>query len=261
MDEQSTEVRAQAVDRVLSVLTILAAGPKSISDVARELGVHRSTALRLLRVLEARKFVRREGDLRYRAGSMLISLGQQALEDSDLRAIAAPHLARLHDTTRETVHLAIREDDEVLYVDKIDGQAAVRMWSRIGKRGSIHCTGVGKAMAAFLPRAQLEDLSRRLKYERHTATTITDRESFLAEMAITRERGWAVDDAEHEPLVHCIAAPVMQANGSVSAISIASPVTSLEELRSFVPNMLSTAAAISRDQGVEPGSTPAASSR
>lgn len=249
MEQQSTDVPAKTVNRVLTVLTLLAGGPRSISDVARELGVHRSTALRLLRALEAKKFVRREGDLRYRAGSMLISLGHQALENSDLRRVAAPHLATLHDKTRETVHLAVYEDDEILYVDKIDGQAAVRMWSRIGKRGSVHCTGVGKAIAAFLPRDELEALSRRLTYERYTSTTIADREAFMAEMRLIRERGWAVDDAEHETIVHCIAAPVAQADGSVAAISIASPVTPLHDLTSFVSDLLTTAAAISRDQG------------
>jgi DNA-binding IclR family transcriptional regulator len=247
-----TENRTQGVERTLSALTMLASGPKTISEAARELGVHRSTALRLLRALEDRKFVRRDSDLRYRAGSMLISLGQQALEDVELRSVAAPHLERLHDLTKETIHLGIIEDDAVVYIDKIDGQSAVRMWSRIGKRSPIHCTGLGKAIAAFLPPADLEPLAHRLHYEVFTPTTIPDAAAFLRDMEQIRERGWAVDDAEHEPIVHCIAAPVRQADGSIAGISIASPVRPLAELVPFVPDLLATAAAISREQGVSP---------
>lgn len=252
MNGEHAENRVQGIDRALTALTLLAGGPKSISDVARELRVHRSTALRLLRALEDRQFVRRDGDLRYRAGSMLISLGQQALEHNDLRAVATPHLDRLHDITKETIHLGILEDEEVLYIDKIDGQAAVRMWSRIGKRSPIHCTGLGKAISAFLPPPELELLVRRLDFERFTPTTLSHQEAFLADMEAIRNRGWAVDDAEHEPIVHCIAAPVRQADGSIAAISIASPVKPLADLLPFAPELLSTASAISRDHGARP---------
>lgn len=239
-----------SVDRPLSVLVALAEGPKSISEVARRLDVHRSTALRLLRALEMRDFVRREPDMRYRLGGMLFSLAFQALEDIDLRRLATPHLARLNELTRETVHLGILDDDQVLYVDKIDGHAAVRLWSRVGKRASLHCTGLGKAIAAFLPPDERERLAHRLDYEIHTPRTITGPDEFLAEMARIRTAGWAIDDAEHEELVHCIAAPVHGPNDVVAgAISIASPVTPLSELERFVPELLATASAVSSELG------------
>lgn len=242
---------AQSVERPLAILTTLASGPKSISEVARELDIHRSTALRLLRALEARHFVRREADMRYRLGGMLFSLAYQALEDIDLRNVAAPHLAKLNEITRETVHLGIVEGNQLLYIDKIDGHAAVRLWSRVGKRSSPHCTGLGKAMAAFLPSDELEQLAYGLTYEIHTPRTIAGPEQFLAEMARIREQGWAIDDAEHEPLVHCIAAPIRDAQGAaIGAISVASPVTPLDTLRTFLPDLLSAAAAISGEYGL-----------
>jgi DNA-binding IclR family transcriptional regulator len=241
---------SMSVDRPLSILESLADGPKSISEVAREIDVHRSTALRLLRALEHRHYVRRDADMRYRLGSMLFSLGYQALEDVDLRNLAGPHLAKLNETSRDTVHLGILEDDQVLYLDKIDGHAAVRLWSRVGKRSSLHCTGLGKAMAAFLPPEELEPLAHRLTYEVHTPTTIAGPDEFLAQMEQIREQGWAIDDAEHEPLVHCVAAPVLKPDGEVAgAISVASPVTPLSKLRAFVPDLLATAAAISSEYG------------
>lgn len=249
MHEERSENRAAGVERTLTVLTLLASGPRSISEISRELDVHRSTALRLLRALDERRFVRRDADLRYHAGSMLISLGQQALESNDLRAVSAPHIRRLHDIARETIHLGIVEDDEVLYIDKIDGQSAVRMRSRIGMRLPIHCTGLGKAIAAFLPPNRLETLAKRLHFEQFTPTTLSNEKAFLLDMEAIRHRGWAVDDAEHEPIVHCIAAPVHQADGSVGGISIASPIRPLADLLPLVPELLSTAAAISRDLG------------
>ncbi|WP_396640933.1 IclR family transcriptional regulator [Microbacterium sp.] len=242
----------QGVDRALTALALLTDGPRSISEMARELEVHRSTALRILRTLEDRGFARRLPDLRYSPGSMLISLGQQALDQIDLRTVASPHLHELHDKTKETVHLAVREKTDVVYIDKIDGQAAVRMWSRVGKRGELHCRGIGKATAAFLPAHELSALADELTFTRYTPTTITTREAFLTDMESIRERGWAIDDGEAEPLVHCIAAPIFEGDGEIAAISLASPVKPLKEMLEFVPDLLATAAAITRDRGGSP---------
>ncbi|WP_238560290.1 IclR family transcriptional regulator [Leucobacter sp. UCD-THU] len=180
---------------------------------------------------------------------MLISLGQQALDQFDLRDIAAPHLKHLHEKTKETVHLGILDGMDVIYIDKIDGQAAVRMWSRVGRRGSVHCRGIGKAAAAFLPESELSALASRLTYTKYTPTTISSRDAFLAEMRAIRERGWATDDGEHEAIVRCIAAPVFQGDGELAAISLASPVKTLDEMLAFAPDLLATASAISQERG------------
>ncbi|EYT56590.1 IclR family transcriptional regulator [Leucobacter sp. UCD-THU] len=183
---------------------------------------------------------------------MFLSLGQKALELSEIRGIARPHLEHLHDLTRDTIHLGTIDDDAVVYLDKIDGLAAVRMRSRIGKRAPIYATGLGKAISAFMPRDELKELLAHTQFEQFTETTLSDLDAFLLDADENRERGWVVDDAEHEAMVHCIAAPIRQADGVVSAISIASPVTPLDELIAYAPQMLAAAEAITRDLGGEP---------
>ncbi|TVT13333.1 IclR family transcriptional regulator [Amycolatopsis acidiphila] len=215
---------SQSLDRGLSVLGALAEGADTLDALAEELGVHKSTVLRLLRTLEAQHFVRREGPRHYRLGSALFDLASRALEDRDVRRSAAPALAELNARTGHTVHLATYEEGEVVYVDKYEGRHSVRMYSRIGKRAPLHCTAVGKVLVSALDPARRAEVAHALEYPALTENTITSAQAYLAELERVAEQGYAVDNAEHEDFIHCVAAPVRGAGGEVlAAVSLSVP--------------------------------------
>ena len=140
---------SQTVRRAMSIIECISERPSSIGDVADLLGVHKSTALRLLQTLEP-GFARRLEDGRWTVGVQLIAIAQRALDSIDVRAVAHPYLQRLSALAGQTVHLGQLIGDDVVYVDKVEGQGQVRMYSRIGRTASMHASGVAKAIVAFL---------------------------------------------------------------------------------------------------------------
>ncbi|SDK82319.1 transcriptional regulator, IclR family [Actinopolyspora mzabensis] len=215
---------SQSLRRGLALLTELADGPRNLDQLAEAVGVHKSTVMRLLRSLEADRFVKRSDMYRYRLGSALFELANRALDGIDVRDTARSHLLELGESTGHTVHLAVREDDEVVYVDKVDSTHAVRMYSRIGARAPLHCTAVGKILLSGLDDSVRRDVAAALDYPALTDNTITDPERFLTELERASRAGYAVDRGEHEDFVHCIAAGVRDSRGEiVAAVSLSAP--------------------------------------
>jgi DNA-binding IclR family transcriptional regulator len=243
---------SQTVERAIAIVEQVARRPATLAEVAAELDVHKSTALRLLQTLSAAGFARRRPDGRYTVGLRMIGIAQEALESLDLREVARPHLTPLHLRCGHTIHLASLIDGEVVYIDKYEGRSSVRMYSRIGKTATIHASGVGKAILAHLEPTLRESVISHLTLTRYTATTITSEERLRAEMTAIGERGFACDEGEFEDFVVCIAAPIRSGDGTAqSAVSITVPrmLTPLGELMQLVPDLLKTAEAISRDYG------------
>lgn len=243
---------SQTVQRAIVVIESLAERPRTLKDVADILGVHRSTALRLLQTLVANGFARRLSDGRHAVGTGLIQIAQQTLDHLDLRPLAHPHLRRLHRTCGHTIHLAQLIDDEIIYIDKIDGTDGVRMYSRVGRSAPLHASGVGKAILALLPEERATELIEGADLVAHTDTTLRIRAALEAELERIRERGYAVDDGEFEDFSTCIAAPLRNSTGDVTAaVSLTSlrVIAPLTELTPLVPELTDTAAAITRDLG------------
>ncbi|MEU7020343.1 IclR family transcriptional regulator [Streptomyces sp. NPDC046203] len=241
---------SQTVDRALSILPLLARGPADLGQVAGRLGVHKSTALRLLRTLHEHGLVYRQQDQRYRLGAGLFALAQEAVENLDVREIAHPHLAALGERTGHTVHLAVREEGEVLYIDKVESRYPVRMYSRIGKPVAITVAAVAKLLLADLPEPERRALAARLDYPRYTPRSTSDAAAFLAELATVREQGWATDLGGHEESINCVAAPVRGADGRVvAAMSVSAPnvVVTADELLALLPLVRRTAEEISAE--------------
>ncbi|AZQ73248.1 MULTISPECIES: IclR family transcriptional regulator [Streptomyces] len=241
---------SQTVDRALSILPLLAEGPANLEQVASRLGVHKSTALRLLRTLHEHGIVYRQQDQRYRLGARLFALAQQAVESLDIREIAHPHLVALNEKCGHTVHLAVYEDDEVLYIDKVESRYPVRMYSRIGKPVAITVAAVAKLLLADLPEPERRAVAGRLDYPAYTSRSTPDATAFLQELAAVRERGWATDFGGHEESINCVGAPVRGPDGRVvAACSVSAPnvVVSSDELLALLPLLRRTADAISAE--------------
>ncbi|WP_415947930.1 IclR family transcriptional regulator [Streptomyces sp. KLOTTS4A1] len=251
---------SQSVDRALRILPLLAEGPADLGQVAARLDVHKSTALRLLRTLHEHGLVHRQPDQRYRLGARLFALAQEAVENLDVRESAHPHLVELNERTGHTVHLAVYEEHEVVYIDKVDSRYPVRMYSRIGKPVAITVAAVAKLLLADLPGPERRALAERLDYPRYTPRSTPDAAAFLKELALVREQGWASDLGGHEESINCVAAPVRGADGRVvAALSVSAPnvVVTAEELLALLPAVRRTAEAISREYG---GHAPAPAS-
>ncbi|MFD9795189.1 IclR family transcriptional regulator [Streptomyces sp. NPDC059070] len=246
---------SQTVDRALSILPLLAQGPADLGQVAERLGVHKSTALRLLRTLHEHGLVHRQADQRYRLGARLFALAQEAAENLDVREIAHPHLLALNERTGHTVHLAVYEDGEVLYIDKVDSRYPVRMYSRVGKPVAITVAAVAKLLLADLPEAERRTVAEKLDYPLYTPRSTPHAAAFLKELATVREQGWASDLGGHEESINCVGAPVRGTDGRVvAAMSLSAPnvVVTAEELLALLPQVRRTADAISREYSGNP---------
>ncbi|MFC0529521.1 IclR family transcriptional regulator [Phytohabitans kaempferiae] len=243
---------SQTVDRAVRSLLFIADGPRSVRDVAQHLDVHPTTALRILQTLHSWRLVDKRADGDYRLGATILDLGQRALESLDLRDVAAPFMQKLGDATNETVHLAILENQNVVYIDKVDSRRPVRMYSRVGIVAPLHCTGVAKAILAFVPPAQQRRLVESTDLHAFTPHTLTTPESLLADLAAARERGYAIDDEEHELGIRCVSAPILYADGNVAgsvSVSVSTARINYEKLLAFVGPLLDAAHGISRELG------------
>ncbi|MEX2547960.1 MAG: IclR family transcriptional regulator [Chloroflexota bacterium] len=218
---------AQVVDRVIDILEAFEwLGPQlGVSELSRALNLKKATTHRLLASLRRRDIVAQDpATRRYHLGMHLWQLGMLALNQVDWIDRARPYLRQLRDDTGETTHLAILDEGQVLYIDKAESEHSLRMPSQVGRRLPAHCTGVGKALLAYLSPAALADVIDRHGLPAFTPATITERHLLVTELARIRERGYAVDDEEIEPGLRCIAAAVRGHSGDVTAaISIAGP--------------------------------------
>lgn len=242
---------SQTLDRGLHVLVALGDGPKTINDVAQELTVHHSTALRLLHTLERRRFVTRQNGT-YQLGPRVAWLGQLVLDQLDLRALARPYIETLNGEVGETVHLATLVDSEVVYVDKVESTHPVRMYSQVGKTAPLHATGVAKAILAHNPMLLAKVESMPEPYFCFTDRTRTTFAALSVDIKRGRRDGFLLDDREHEDSIHCIAAPIYGSDGTAtSAVSVAVPVHRCDRSRllSFDNVLAAAARGISEELG------------
>jgi IclR family transcriptional regulator, KDG regulon repressor len=176
-----------------------------------------------------------------------------------LRTEALPELRELCQRTNETVHLAILDDGEVIHIDKEVTQQTIRMFSAIGKRGPAHCTGVGKVLLAHLPPDELLGVLSRKPLRRFTDNTITRTAALREELARIRQRGYAIDDTQHETDIRCAASPVRDHTGRViAAISLTAPTIRMSRARiePMAPLVRTYADRISRRLGHVPDERP-----
>jgi DNA-binding IclR family transcriptional regulator len=218
---------AQVIDRVIDILeTFARIGPElGVSEISRALGLKKATAHRLLSSLRRRGIIAQDPNTRrYRLGLKLWELGALATLQVDWVHRVKPHLERLTQMTGETAHLAILSDGQILYVEKVESSRSLRMPSQVGRRNPVHCTGVGKAQIAWLPEEVLAGIIARRGLARYTANTLTSLPALRRELALIRERGYAVDSEEIEDGLVCIGAPIRDHTGLVVAgVSIAGP--------------------------------------
>ncbi len=214
-----------ATMRAMNILEYLAKSKRgaSISEISRCLEFPKSSTFLVLKTLEQGGYLRRNvQSRRYYFGSSLVTLSRKVLENLDLREVARPILNRLMRRTGIIVHLAVLEGNEAVIIDKSEplGSGAGADW--VGRRLDINCTGVGKALAAFLASEQFEKVITAKRFARHNENTIVTIGSLKRELAKVREQGYAFDNEEDELGVRCIGVPILDGQRrAVAAISLA----------------------------------------
>ncbi len=249
--------RVQVLDRALALLEKLSEhGPDlTLAEISQSLGLHKSTAHRLVMVLERHRLVEKNSQSgRYRLGLKLFELGTRAVSQLDLRERARPFLERLSLDTGETVHLCVYDAGEVVYLDKVEPARSVRLASSVGRRSPAHCTAVGKAIIAHLPEAEMEAAVQRHGLRQLTRKTIGTLAELKTELARVRTQGFAVDDEENEEGVRCVGSVVRGFGGAlIAAISVSGPSfrVSTEKVSIIARSVVATAAALSHELGYQ----------
>lgn len=253
------QYRIQVLDRAAQILNCFSfeKSELSVSEITARTNLHKATVHRILSALEHNNFVRQNPETgKYHLGIKLFEFGQQAVARLDMREIAKPHLQALSSETAETVHLAILDDNQVLYLEKVEGHQALRMPSRIGRHIPTYCTSLGKAMLACLDNDEVRLMLKDESFEAHTPATMKTITALLDDLKKIRRRGYAVDDEEIERGLRCVAAALKDYTGQmVGAISVAAPSARLtdERLAQVGRRVLETAEAISGELGFVTG--------
>jgi DNA-binding IclR family transcriptional regulator len=235
-----------------------------LRDVSAKLGIPRSSAHSLLLALERRGYLQRNDSTgRYSFGPKILGLANVALRGMTLREVAYPVLLNLMRVTGLGVNMAVLDRRQVVLIEQIEPVqvSAPMVW--LGTRLDLHCTALGKALAAFQPREEWEQLVK-LARPRHNDNTISSSGRFLGELVLTRERGYAVDNEEFRLGIRCLAAPVFGGSGGTAAgISVKGRTSEIHDgnVESLVKLLLGSASAISQALGssVESSQSRAAS--
>jgi DNA-binding IclR family transcriptional regulator len=261
LEQKEDRYNIRAVDRAVRILSVLSDGkPRTLTELSEEIGINSSTTFRLLATLAYNNYVERDGQSgAYRPGLACLELARAYHESNDIRQAALPALEMLRDDTKETVHLAVLDKMEVVYVEKLHGLHAIGlMSSRVGGRSPAYCTGVGKVLLAYTPPELVRAHFEQVGLHRYSDATILSLDELLDHLENVRREGYALDRGEHEAEVRCVAAPIFDMTGkAVAAISVSGPAGRIEPLETnleLVNKTRQTARSISARLGYREGS-------
>lgn len=218
----------QSVERAFELLECIyeAGGDVTLSELAARTALPLPTIHRLLRTLAGLGYTRQLPNRRYALGPRLIRLGEGA--GKLLGTLARPQLASLVEQLAESANMAVLDGDMVVYTAQVQSRNSMRMFTEVGRRAHLHDTGVGKAMLSQMSEQAVRGIVARVGMPTPTEQSISDIDTLLAELAATRERGYAIDDGEQEVGVRCFAVVVPNVP-TPTAISVSGPDTRVDE--------------------------------
>ncbi|MBD1567407.1 IclR family transcriptional regulator [Vibrio sp. S12_S33] len=205
----------QALAKAFDVIDSIADGNRNLKDICEQLGLPKSTVHRILQGLIEARYIREVKGIGLVLGTKMIQLGIRAQADMPLKEIAKPYIRELAQLTLDTVHLGIKDEDEIFYLDKIPGQRHVQMRSQVGDRLPLAATGVGKALMLDMPKMEWQRLI--------STQTELDVEHMMNRMEQYAKDDYSFDLEDNDDLVRCVAAPIRNKNGNIiAAISVTS---------------------------------------
>jgi IclR family KDG regulon transcriptional repressor len=217
-EDDSDVPSLSAVERTFMVLDCLSGqASRRMEDIAKGTGLSKATVFRFLHTLERLGYVRCDESGRWAMTLRLFNLGSRALDHIDLIGLARPVAEELRDTIGETVHMGVLDDDQAVYVLKMESKYTIRMHSRVGRHIPLYCTAIGKVLLAWMDEAGRDSALRDCGLVPFTPATVKSRAELEARLAQVRAQGWTADDEEHETGICCLAAPVRDHSGAVAA--------------------------------------------
>ena len=232
-DERSGSPGAVRTLAILETLSEAGAPGLTASELARRLDLPANSTLRILEVLEDRRYVERGGeDRRFRLTGRLLEIARPRLGDRSLAALGFDALCGLRDATGETAQLCVRAQNKCVIIEQAASRQPVKVLGELGFRVPLYSCAPGKALLAALPAADLAAFFKQVKLKRFTPTTFATRESLTAELVESRRRGYAVDRSEGLPGIHCVGTAILDRHGGpIAAVTIIAPAFRLQEAR------------------------------
>ncbi|MFC5402768.1 IclR family transcriptional regulator [Cohnella soli] len=221
-----------ALEKGLAIIELLADSdqPLGITDLYTHCGIPKSSIFMILSTLESLKYIEKLPGDKYKLTMKIHHLGTRVLSKLNIRDIALPYMKNLSESLQFTVHLAALEHGRAIYIEKVNGPGYVQFSTKVGQSLPVYCSAVGKALAAFLPDNELDELARSISFEAYTPYTIGTPETFKEFLVSVRESGYAIEDEEGESGIRCIGAPIFDNEGRVTAA------ISVTALRSELPS-------------------------
>jgi IclR family KDG regulon transcriptional repressor len=253
----------QTIERASNILDLVAKSSQGVSirDLSDELKLPKGTVHRLLLSLAYFGYIKQDVKTKkYLLGLKLLELGNLIINQLDLRKLAEPLLKELVESTRETVHMVIIDNNEVVYIDKIETEQStggLKMSSMVGSRNPAHSSAVGKVLLSYYLDEEIDNFIKEKGLPPKTLRTITDPLQLKEQLMIINKQGYAIDDEENEAGIRCVAAPIFNDKGkAVSAISLSGPafrVTKKLIQDSLKKEIMKTALEISKRLGFKAG--------
>ncbi|HHY42106.1 MAG TPA: IclR family transcriptional regulator [Thermoanaerobacterales bacterium] len=244
----------QSVRRAMMILEELATEKEGlgVTELAKRINLHKSTVHRMLTTLLNQGYVEQTvSSDKYRLGMKLLFLGGAILERMDIRREAHDLLKELSEKVNETVHLVVPDGYRAIYIDKLDSNKTIRMYSQIGRIAPLHASAVGKVILAFSEESFIHKVIEK-GLTRFSAKTITEPKKLMEHLKKIRELGFAVDDEENEEGIRCVAAPIFDYTGKViGAISVSGPTVTVtqEKIKEISESVVDCAKKISQRMG------------
>lgn len=246
----------RTIKRTLDTLQLLKdrQDPLTITQISSSLGIPRSSAFDIVSTLYEEGYIELGDNAQktYVLGLKTFEIGAAYLQNNDLLPTTRPYLEKLMRMSQATAFLAIEDNGQLVYLDKVEAPTAIRTSAQLGSRNSMYCAGLGKALLATYPDQRVKEIFEKTEIIRLTDNTITDYTALSDDLSRIRSRGYAIDDREASPEVFCIAAPVFDSFGKgVAAISLAILYSNLNEklIKKYSASITDSALQISKKLG------------
>lgn len=219
----SNKYNVPALEKAIAIIETLSEhdSPLGVSELCKLVDIPKTSVFFILNTLDKHQYLSKTEDGKYKLGNKFINIGLGILNKIEIREVAKPYMEKLLLETGFTVHLAVLDNGEAMYVEKVEKRGFVKFSTYIGQRLPLHASGVGKSLAAYIPDEELDAIIRLKGLPEKTENTITNPLELKAELAKIRTLGYAVEDEEGESGIRCIGVPILDhENMPVASVSV-----------------------------------------
>lgn len=225
--------------------------PLNEKEIGKALGIPASSLFNLLKTMVESQYLRKDYQNKYLLGSKLISLGNRAREDLDLYNESLSYIKRLSDELNETIFLAYPQNNEMIYLTKIDSNRSIRTTAQPGANKPIYSTGLGKACLFMYEPEILDHMFKDIEFKKVTPNTVPNYQALKEQLKTFKDQGYSIDNEENEIGLYCVASPILNDQGKViGAISCAGPKERIKDNKLIPQKIKQNAYFISRAMGL-----------